>query len=579
MDNKSQPDYETISAINRKSDTLAPWHQTPPKSDVTLNCGWGRVIFAHTFKDPKLVAQTLMDEESGERDIAFYVQDPHVILAHAPQSLFLDPSHAYRLDFTDYEDDSGFEKPPNVEIRLLCPDDDLNEVNGIYQQHRMMPFRRDVTKAWRNDDRLCLIIAIDQQTRRIIGSVMGIDHKITFNDPENGSSLWALAVSKFCSTKGVGEGLIRALVNFYKERGRSYLDLSVMHDNAGAIALYEKLNFKRIPVFCVKHKNTINHPLFTQSTDQAHKLNPYAKIIYDEALRRGIMIDIKDASRGFMKLKFAGRSINCIESLTDLTTAIAFQICSDKFLCWQLLERKGIRLPKQVVNPTNADVQTFLEAYKNVVVKPTTGEQGKLVFVGLTSVAAVNEACEMIRADGGQPILQQQIQGMDMRIIVIGGEFVAAALRRPPTVYGDGQHSIEQLITQLDRRRRAATGGESRIPLDEETKRSLALHGYTLSDVPAPGKTIQVRMTANLHTGGSIEDVTDLIHDELKELAASCAQILNIPVVGLDFMVATAKGDRPYFIEANERPGLANHEPQPVVERFVDLLFPESKIE
>jgi D-alanine-D-alanine ligase-like ATP-grasp enzyme len=32
------------------------------------------------------------------------------------------------------------------------------------------------------------------------------------------------------------------------------------------------------------------------------------------------------------------------------------------------------------------------------------------------------------------------------------------------------------------------------------------------------------------------------------------------------------------IIEANERPGLANHEPQPTAERFVDLLFPQTTV-
>ena len=40
-------------------------------------------------------------EGPGQRDIAFYVSDPHVVLAQAPQELFLDPSHTYRLDLAD----------------------------------------------------------------------------------------------------------------------------------------------------------------------------------------------------------------------------------------------------------------------------------------------------------------------------------------------------------------------------------------------------------------------------------------------------------------------------------------------
>jgi ribosomal protein S18 acetylase RimI-like enzyme len=113
-----------------------------------------------------------------------------------------------------------------------------------------------------------VLIAEDDLSGQIVGAVMGIDHVKAFGDPEQGTSLWALAVSKFCNLSGVGEALIRALIEKYQARGRKYLDLSVMHDNDKAIKLYEKLNFKRIPVFCVKHKSRINHPLFTESLEE-----------------------------------------------------------------------------------------------------------------------------------------------------------------------------------------------------------------------------------------------------------------------------------------------------------------------
>jgi D-alanine-D-alanine ligase-like ATP-grasp enzyme len=86
-----------------------------------------------------------------------------------------------------------------------------------------------------------------------------------------------------------------------------------------------------------------------------------------------------------------------------------------------------------------------------------------------------------------------------------------------------------------------------------------------------------VRRTANLHTGGTIEDVTPRLHPEIAAAALRAAEALGIPVTGLDFLVPDVEGADYVFIEANERPGLANHEPQPVVERFVDLLFPETR--
>jgi D-alanine-D-alanine ligase-like ATP-grasp enzyme len=114
------------------------------------------------------------------------------------------------------------------------------------------------------------------------------------------------------------------------------------------------------------------------------------------------------------------------------------------------------------------------------------------------------------------------------------------------------------------------------IPLDAETERCVALGGHTLEDVLPSGEELLTRKTANLHMGGTIHDVTDELHPRLAEAAVAAARAIEIPVVGIDFIVSTPRAERYAFIEANERPGLANHEPQPTAERFVDLLFPLS---
>ena len=88
-----------------------------------------------------------------------------------------------------------------------------------------------------------------------------------------------------------------------------------------------------------------------------------------------------------------------------------------------------------------------------------------------------------------------------------------------------------------------------------------------------------LRKTANFHTGGTIRDVTDQVPPRLRRIAEEASRILDIPVVGFDFIVPDYTGERYVIIEANERPGLANHEPQPTAERFIDFLFPETKEE
>src|SRR5690606_30431205 len=120
---------------------------------------------------------------------------------------------------------------------------------------------------------------------------------------------------------------------------------------------------------------------------------------------------------------------------------------------------------------------------------------------------------------------------------VIGQAVIAAAVRRPPVVTGDGRHTVKALIEKLSRRRSAATGGESRIPLDAETERCVKSAGFALEDVPPPGTWVQVRKTANLHTGGTSHDVTAALHPTLAEAALQGARALQIPVVGFDFLV------------------------------------------
>ncbi len=173
--------------------------------------------------------------------------------------------------------------------------------------------------------------------------------------------------------------------------------------------------------------------------------------------------------------------------------------------------------------------------------------------------------------------MEEFVEGEDLRIIVIDNQVVAAAVRKPASIRGNGVLTIKELIEKQSRRRAAATHGESSIPLDTETERTIIKAKYKLTDILPERVNLSVRKTANLHTGGTIQDVTSKLHPALKEAAVSGAQALQIPVVGFDFLVPDVAGPDYVIIEANERPGLANHEPQPTAEKFIDLLFPQTK--
>src|SRR5690606_18450719 len=350
----------------------------------------------------------------------------------------------------------------------------------------------------------------------------------------------------------------------------------VMYDNVQAIALYEKLGFERVPVYCVKNKNPINEKLFV-GPDASGDLNIYARILVDEARRRGIGVEVLDAEHGYFRLSHGGRTIACRESLSDLTTAVAMSRCDDKRVTRNVLAAAGLNVPDQVLARDEESVGAFLRRHERIVVKPARGEQGRGVKVDLRDLDEVKAAIAEARKCCEHVILEAMAPGEDLRVIVIDYQVVAAATRRPAEITGDGQNDIRSLIVKQSRRREAATGGESSIPLDEETERTGRAAGYEMSDVLPGGTSLAVRKTANLHTGGTIHDITDRIHPAVRAASEQAARALEIPVVGLDLMLPDLQGPEYSIIEANERPGLANHEPQPTAERFIDLLFPQTK--
>lgn len=570
--------WDRDDAIATTSWERPPEHLTAGMGrEVVLEAGWGRLVFGQTFDDHAGLREVLRGEAGGRRDICLYLHDPHVLVAQQPQEFFIDPSYTFRMWMHQYRSDRRDAGPVNV--RQLASRDDCDAINRIYVRCGMVP--ADVEVIWENQRttrHVTYLVAEDPESGEVVGTVTGVDHTRLFDDPDNGCSLWCLAVDPGCSLPGVGELLVRTLIERYQARGRAYLDLSVVHDNRPAIKLYEKLGFERVPVFGVKRKNAINEHLFAATPyDGIEDLNPYARIIADEAIRRGVRVDVLDAEDGYLRLEHGGRSVVTRESLSEYTSAIAMSRCDDKRITRKVVSAAGVRVPAGRTATFDGRDHEFLDQVGEVVVKPARGEQGQGITVGVRTTDELDAALERAGGQDTAILLEECVRGEDLRIVVIDGSVVAAAVRRPAEVVGTGQHSIADLIEAQSRRRAAATGGESRIPVDDLTIATVEAAGHSLGDVLPMGTVLRVRRTANLHTGGTIHDVTDDLHPELARAAVRAAQAIDIPVTGIDLLVPAVDGEDYVFIEANERPGLANHEPRPTAAAFVDYLLPATR--
>ncbi len=568
-----RPDAISTTSWQRPPDHLTAGMQR----EAVLEAGWGRLVFGQTFSDHERLRDVLRRETTGRRDICLYLHDPHVLVANFPQEFFIDPSFTYRIWLHDYRPQA--DTPSGVVIHQLASRADAEAMNKVYVRCGMVP--ADVDVLWDNQRttrHVTYLVAVDEDTGEVIGTVTGVDHARFFDDPDNGCSLWCLAVDPATSRPGVGERLVRNLIEKFQSRGRAYLDLSVMHDNEPAIALYEKLGFSRVPVLGVKRKNAINERLFAPApADDLDHLNPYARIIADEALRRGIRVEVLDAEGGYLRLEHGGRSIVTRESLSEYTSAVAMSRCDDKRVTRRVVGEAGVRVPAGRTATFDDGDHAFLEEYGSVVVKPARGEQGQGITVGVTEHRELDAALARAGAPGAHVLIEEQCAGVDLRILVINGSVVAAAVRRPAQVTGTGRHTVRDLIDRQSRRRAAATGGESSIPMDDLTEAAVQEAGWTMDDVLPEGLDLVVRRTANLHTGGTIHDVTDELHPELGRAALLAARALDIPVTGIDLLVPAVDAPDYVFIEANERPGLANHEPRTPAADFIEYLFPGTR--
>jgi GNAT-family acetyltransferase (TIGR03103 family) len=507
-----------------------------------------------------------------------YLEEAHVFVALNPQEFFIDPSFTYRLDLSEplaYRP----EDLPGVTVRRVQTIADCAAINEIYLQCRMVP--ADVDLMWHNsqaEPHMIYLVAVDDVTGAVVGTVTGIDHAQLFADPDNGSSLWCLAVSPTLCRPGAGGLLVRALVEEFIERGRSQMDLSVLHDNTAAIALYDRMGFVRVPVLGVKRKNAINERVFTpvQAEEELAQLNPYARIIADEAIRRGIAVQVLDSQAGYMQLTHGGTTVVTRESLSELTNAVAMSRCDDKRIARKVVAESGIVVPQGTTATFGDEDHRFLARVGSVVVKPARGEQGAGITVGVTRHDELDRALQLANRHCPDVLIEERWEGEDLRIVVINGKVIAAAVRRPPEVIGTGKHTVRELVETQSRRRAAATQGESKIPMDAVTEDTVRDAGWEMTDKLPVNEHLVVRHTANLHTGGTIVDVTDHLNPVLAKVAVDAADAIGIPVTGIDLIVPSVGGPDYAFIEANERPGLANHEPRPTAQAFVDLLFPRT---
>ena len=316
-------------------------------------------------------------------------------------------------------------------------------------------------------------------------------------------------------------------------------------------------------------------------------LGPTTRSLVAEARRRGIPAERLDA-RSLVQLGQGARRKVLRASITGDTSQIAVQTAGDKALTKAVLSAVGVPTPRGAVVRTADDaVAEAARLGGAVVLKPLDGNHGRGVNVGLRTPEAVRWGFDQAAKHGRRIIVEEQYEGHDHRILVVGGKVVAVAQRVAAQVVGDGVSTVAALIDQTNADPRRGAGHEqvmTRIVIDDHVREMLSRSHLGLDDRPAAGQVVVLRATANLSTGGTAIDRTDDIHPDNASIARRAALTVGLDVAGIDFIAPditrSVRETGGGIVEVNAAPGFRMHlepsegQPRDVAKAVIAHLYP-----
>jgi cyanophycin synthetase len=268
---------------------------------------------------------------------------------------------------------------------------------------------------------------------------------------------------------------------------------------------------------------------------------------------------------------------------TDSTSAIAETISRDKDLTKELISSVGVPVPEgREVESAEDAVEAAEDIGFPVVVKPTDGNHGRGVFIDLTTPDDVRKAYAIAVEEGSSVLVERSIQGIEHRLLVIGGKLIAANRSDLITVTGDGKSTVLELIeSQVNtdpRRGNTELHPLSIIRIDTAAQMELDRQKLTPDSVPAAGREVLIQRNAN-----HAFDCTDEVHPDTAAIASLAARVVGLDIAGIDLVCQDiakpllAQGGA--IVEVNAGPSLLMHikpgvgKPRPVGQAIVDNLF------
>lgn len=320
---------------------------------------------------------------------------------------------------------------------------------------------------------------------------------------------------------------------------------------------------------------------------EEERLGPSTGSIVDEAIARGIPY-IRLNRHSLVQLGYGENQKRVRATIASTTSSIAVDIACDKEETKNLLEAAEIPVPRGRIVYSEEGLKEAVDRIKYpIVTKPVDGNHGKGATTNILNWEDAVRGLEAAKKYSRGVIVEQFITGLDHRVLVVNYKFVAAAIRKPASVTGDGRSTIQQLIDKTNEDPRRGYGHEktlTQIKVDQFTEDMLVKEGLSLESVLPEGQELHLKPTANLSTGGTATDVTDLVHPDNIFMCERIARIIGLDICGIDIMANNLTEPLSQtggaILEVNAAPGFRMHIdpaegiPRNVAEPVIDMLYP-----
>jgi cyanophycin synthetase len=320
------------------------------------------------------------------------------------------------------------------------------------------------------------------------------------------------------------------------------------------------------------------------------RLGPSTVSIVEEAVARDIPW-IRLGKNSLIQLGYGINQMRFQATITCKTSNIAVDIACNKEETKRLLDLASIPVASGGICVDNEDLEKVIAKIGYpIVIKPLDGNHGKGASINIKKIEDAKAGLLYAQNYSRRVIVEKFITGFDFRVLVIDNKLVAAAKREPAHVVGNGSNTIQELIEITNSDPKRGYGHENvltQIDVDRDTTDLLEKLNYTLQTVPISGETVYLKSTANLSTGGTSVDVTDMMHPENIFICERISRVIGLDVCGVDIMAENLtqplKENGGCILEVNAAPGFRMHLapseglPRNVAAPVIDMLYPPGK--